>query len=368
VTLQLPIPAGQESLTPDWLTEVLRQAGVISAGRVAEARAEPAGQGQVADCFRCLLSYDAAVEMAPDSVIVKLPARDPTSRESGVAQALYAREVRFYTELAGVVGITTPRCLHAAIDADSGTFALVLEDLAPARATDQLSGLSPDDACTALHELAGLHAARWGDPRQVGLGWLEDLRERFSPVYAQVLPALFGSFIERYGDQLEPGELEIITTFRIHLGRFLAAQPGPWAVIHGDYRTDNMLFDAAGGTIPLAVVDWQTIQVGPALTDVAFLLGASLDPADRRAREHDLVREYHDALTGLGVTGYPWDRCWTDYRRYAYQCLAFLIPAAMLVEQTARGDEMFLTMIRRGCAHVTELESAALVCRPGDGQ
>jgi hypothetical protein len=27
---------------------------------------------------------------------------------------------------------------------------------------------------------------------------------------------------------------------------------------------------------------------------------------------------------------------------------------------------MFLTMIRRGCAHVTELASAALVCRPDD--
>ena len=66
-------------------------------------------------------------------VIVKLPTRDATGRESGVTQALYAREVRFYTELAGVVGITTPRCLHADIDADSGTFALVLDDLAPAR-------------------------------------------------------------------------------------------------------------------------------------------------------------------------------------------------------------------------------------------
>jgi hypothetical protein len=33
----------------------------------------------------------------------------------------------------------------------------------------------------------------------------------------------------------------------------------------------------------------------------------------------------------------------------------------MLVEQTPRGDEMFLTMIRRGCAHVAELESASLV-------
>lgn len=59
MTIQLPIPAGPESLTPDWLTDVLRQAGVISAGRVAEVRAEPAGQGQVCDCFRCLLSYDA---------------------------------------------------------------------------------------------------------------------------------------------------------------------------------------------------------------------------------------------------------------------------------------------------------------------
>ena len=367
MTLQLPIPSGQESLTPGWLTDVLLQAGVISACRVAEARIEPAGQGQVADCFRCLLRYDEAEAQAPGSVIAKLPARDPTSRQSGVAQALYAREVRFYTELAGVVGITTPRCLHADIDAGSGMFALVLDDLAPARATDQLSGLTPDDACTALHELAGLHAACWGDPRQHNLGWLRDLRERFSPVYAQVLPALFDSFTERYGDQLEPGELEIIATFRVHLGRFLAEQPGPWAVIHGDYRTDNMMFDAADGTIPLAVVDWQTIQVGPALVDVAFLLGVSLDSADRRAREHDLVREYHDALTALGVTGYAWDRCWTDYRRYAYQTLAFLVPAAMLVERTPRGDEMFLTMIRRGCAHVTELESATLVCRPGDG-
>jgi hypothetical protein len=158
VTIQLPIPSGQESLTPDWLTGVLQQAGVISACRVAEARTEPAGQGQVADCFRCLLRYDEAEERAPGSVIVKLPARDPTSRESGVTQALYSREVRFYTELAGVVGITTPRCLHADIDAGSGMFALVLDDLAPARETDQLSGLTPDDACTALHELAAANA------------------------------------------------------------------------------------------------------------------------------------------------------------------------------------------------------------------
>jgi hypothetical protein len=367
LTSRLPIPSGQNSLTPEWLTQVLRQAGAIDACRVAELGIEPAGAGQVADCFRCRLSYDRAELRAPGSVVVKLPAQDPTSRESAAAWALYEREIRFYQELADVVGITTPRCLHAEIDTGSGMFALVLDDLAPARETDQLAGLGPDDACTAVLELAGLHAARWGDPRRLGLGWLEDLREHQNSGSAELLPLLFDGFVGRYGDQLEPDHLEIITAFRPHLARFITERPGPSTVIHGDYRTDNMLFDAAGGTIPLAVIDWQTIVTGPALVDVAFLLGASLDPADRRAHEHDLVRGYHRALLARGVTSYSWDRCWTDYRRYAYHCLAFLVPSAMLVEQTPRGDEMFLTMIRRGCAHVTELESAALVCRPGDG-
>jgi hypothetical protein len=343
------------------LTQVLRRAGAPDAGRVAEVSIEPVGTGQVADCFRCRLSYDRDPgPQAPRSVIAKLPAEDPNSRETAVAQGLYEREVRFYRELAGVVGITTPRCRYAEIDSGSGMFALLLDDLAPAREADQLSGLGPDDACTALLELAGLHAARWGDPRRLGL---EDLREHYSSGYAEFIPPLFDGFVERYGDRLEPEHLEIITAFRPHLGRFLAERPGPSAVIHGDYRTDNMLFDAAAGTIPLAVVDWQTIVTGPALVDVAFLLGASLDPADRRAHEHDLVREYHRALSARGVNT-AWDDCWTDYRRYAYQCLAFLVPAAMIVKQTPRGDAMFLTMIRRGCSHITELASAALVCRP----
>jgi Phosphotransferase enzyme family len=366
LTPQPPISSGQNSLTPEWLTQVLRRAGAIDACSVAEVSIEPVGAGQVADSFRCRLSYDDAESRAPRSVIAKLPAKDPTSRESGVVQRLYEREIRFYRELADVVAITTPRCLYAEFDTGSGMFALVLDDLAPARNTDQLSGLGPDDACTALLELAGLHAPLWGDPGRLGLGWLRDLREQYDSLYPLFVPPLFDGFVERYGDALTPDHLEIITAFKPHLGRFMAARPGPSAVIHGDYRTDNMLFDAADGTIPLAVVDWQTILTGPPLVDVAFLLGASLDPADRRAHEQDLVREYHRALTARGVTGYPWDRCWTDYRRYAYQCLAFLVPAAMIVERTPRGDEMFLTMIRRGCAHVTELESAALVCRTGD--
>jgi hypothetical protein len=98
-------------------------------------------------------------------VIVKLPTRDATGRESGATQALYAPEVRFYTELAGVVGITTPRCLHADIDADSGTFALVLDGLTPAHhlagterfMADSLAAMA---SAAADYERLGLSSAR----------------------------------------------------------------------------------------------------------------------------------------------------------------------------------------------------------------
>jgi len=71
------------------------------------------------------------------------------------------------------------------------------------------------------------------------------------------------------------------------------------------------------------------------MADVAFLLGASLDQADASAPRVPLVGEYHRALSARGVSGYSWDRCWTDYRSTRNQCVAFLVPSAMLVEQTA---------------------------------
>src|SRR5258708_1299922 len=79
------------------------------------------------------------------------------------------------------------------------------------------------------------------DLRQFGLGWLQDLRQQYSSIYAELLPPLFDAFAERYGNQLDPDQLAIITAFRQHVGRFSAEQRGPVTVLHGDYRTDNML-------------------------------------------------------------------------------------------------------------------------------
>ena len=46
--------------------------------------------------------------------------------------------------------------------------------------------------------------------------------------------------------------------------------------------------------------NWQTLAIGPALTDVAYFLSAGLDPDVRRAHEVELVRGYHAELLAHG--------------------------------------------------------------------
>jgi aminoglycoside phosphotransferase (APT) family kinase protein len=141
------------------------------------------------------------------------------------------------------------------------------------------------------------------------------------------------------------------------IGAWMAEHPEPWTVQHGDYRLDNMLFGGPGCQRPLAVVDWQTAVYGPPLADASYFLGAGLVEEDRRAHEQDLLREYYHALMAGGVSGYNWQRCWSDYRRFTFSGFLMAVIASMLVERTARGDEMFMTMTRRHGAHILDLEA-----------
>jgi hypothetical protein len=91
------------------------------------------------------------------------------------------------------------------------------------------------------------------------------------------------------------------------------------------------------------------------LSDVAYFLGAGMLPEARRPVEGAIVEAYHAALRGAGVTGYEWDDCWNDYRRGTFAGFAVTVVASMLVQQTARGDEMFTVMARRHSRHALDL-------------
>ena len=345
-----------------WLDDVLHAAGRGAHARVTSIRPELVGTGQMGTSVRYALDWDRAEPTAPRSIVCKFASRDPTSRSTGVALRTYEVEVGFYRDVARTVAIRTPACHFADIDLATGEFVLVLEDLAPAVQGDQLAGCTVEQAALAMDELAKLHAPRWNDPGLATVEWLNRNATPEAHAFSEMLlPPLLGGFVERYRDRLEPHEIEIGERLMRNIGRFVRDRPGPRAVQHGDYRLDNMLFGTPAGGAPLAVVDWQTVVGGPPVFDASYFLGASLRTDDRRRHETALVRRYHDALLARGVDGYSWDDCWLDYRRYAFGGFLMAIGASMMVVQTERGDEMFLTMLRRHGAQIVDLEARAFL-------
>jgi hypothetical protein len=350
-----------ELLTPAWLTQALRAAGALAGDRaVASVAVTPVGTGQMCDSVRLALGYDGPTD-APPTLVAKLPAADPTSRATAKSLRSYETEVRFYQQLAGGLPVRTPHVHHAAIDVDTASFVLLMEDMAPARPGDQLTGCDVATAEVALDELVKLHAPRWGDPTLAELDWLHGDRDAYRQFMLALLPNLWDGFRARYEADLGPevhaaGE----AVFR-GLDAYLSADSEPWTVVHGDYRLDNLLFDPSPGGTPVAVVDWQPATHGPGAQDLAYFVGAGLVPEDRRATEEALVRRYHDALVAAGVSGYPEDRLWRDYRRFTYGGLLMTVGASMLVERTDRGDRMFLAMADRHARHALDLDADELL-------
>lgn len=63
-----------------------------------------------------------------------------------------------------------------------------------------------------------------------------------------------------------------------------------------------------------------------------------------------------------------WERCWREYRRQAFGGVLMTIVASMVVERTARGDEMFLTWLARAAQQVLDLDVLDLLPAPAAGK
>ena len=341
-----------DDLSAAWLTAALAPHGM---GTVVAVSATAIGTGQVADSVRLALTWDPP-DSGPQTLVAKVTAADETSRAAAAATQTYEVEVGFYSDLAEALPIRSPRCYHAAFDAETLGYVVLLEDLAPAEPGDQLTGCSPARAQAALDEIAELHAPRWGDPSLNDLAWLARHSDNYPDELAVLVMLMLPGFVERYGPRLSPEVVDLAERFVPRVASYIRAQEPPFTIVHGDFRVDNLLF----GRERVCVVDWQTVTLGPGLSDVSYLLGASLPTDVRRAEEEQLVRSYHERVTALGVK-LEWDRCWADYRRYAFGGLIMAIIASMIVGRTDRGDDMFVTMAERHGLHTLDLGSEALI-------
>ncbi len=359
-----PIPQAHGELSPSWLTSALREAGVLRDARLTFVAAQSIGVGTgfVGDIARLRLSYDRVEPDAPASLIAKLPTSDARVRMMSIAARLFEREIRFYSEIAGGLDLRTPRRYYGAMDLTEHRYLLLLEDLAPARAGDQVAGCSVADAELALRSIARLHAAWWQSERLAELEWM--------PVQAAVHPsvepwwdAMWRQCVERAGDRIPAATLRVGEGLGAKAMYALARMgEAPQTVVHGDFRLDNVFFEAGAQGDTLALVDWQLSTRGSAALDLGYFLCGALSPSDRKAHEMRLLRAWHDELTARGVRGYAFDDAVRDYRLSVVVCLAFVTLMLNVIESAdERAGRLFDSLLERTAAAAAELDLGELL-------
>jgi hypothetical protein len=348
-------------MTPEWFDAVLGTTGTAAAVRAVTT--EPVGTGQMAATVRAHLEL---ADGTARTVVVKYARPDV---QSPMAAMAYGKEVAFYAELGDRVAARTPGCLYAAVTEGAPRFVLVLEDIAEAQQGDQIGGCPIDHAEAAIVNLAGLHGPTWGDAALAERPWLGggDADALITGDFMiPVIGAAADAFAERFAAELDPVEADLLEASRELLPAWMFEKGDRFAVIHGDYRLDNLLFPDVGPS-GVAVVDWQTAAVGPPLRDLAYFVETSLTVEDRRASERDLLATYHRALSDHGVTGYDLDACWDDYVDGLMHGPLIILLGRLTATVTERGDEMFRVMWRRSAAAIEDHGTIARVrARVGD--
>ncbi|MCW3841047.1 phosphotransferase [Micromonospora yasonensis] len=177
---------------------------------------------------------------------------------------MFRAEVRFYREIAPVVGVRVPTCLYSEMTPD-GTM-LVLEDLSSWQA-----GADPIAHAQLLSRMhrqwAGQAPLKWPWLRPVGAAadLVGDLFDRTMPTLAARpdLPANLRTLAERLVGRVPKAEQDI-------------ASAGPLTLVHGDASARNV---RTGPNGELALLDWEDVSAAPGVADLAWLLLSSVDPS-----------------------------------------------------------------------------------------
>ena len=314
------IPASIADVTPAWLSEVLHHE--VTAVDVEQIGV---GIGVSSAVYRVGLTGPESSDR-PDSVVLKLPALDEAAVFTSTILRMYIREVGFFDELASMSPIRVPERYHAAVDPETSRFVVVMEDMGGHRSVDQLAGMDIVDAERAVEALADWHATWWrGADGLADAGLVVSLGD---PIYPAVLPMVFGEGGEKVTREMGGSDAiaAVGPKFSDAIAGLLAdLNREPRTMTHGDFRADNILFQANGDPV---LLDFQLIGSGSAAYDLAYFVTQSLDPEVASTHERGLFDRWMARLQQQGVPAADLDRMWEDYRTAALFCLVYPIVAS----------------------------------------
>jgi aminoglycoside/choline kinase family phosphotransferase len=326
---------------------------------VSSFSASAIGTGQMADSLRVQMQHTGNT-LAPNTLIAKIPKVNEASRAASRITRCYEVETSFYSKIRSVVDARVPDCYHVEYSAHDDEFLLLLEDLAPGKQGDQLGGCSVDDAMLAVTEMAKLHGSLWRSPLIEENQWLLRNSSDLGKGTLQLLQGVYPAFCKRYEGQLDSEMVKVGQKLVNEFPAYIGAQPESNTIVHRDFRLDNLLFGNWGGSRGVAILDWQTASEGVAISDLSYFVGSALLPEVRVGHEREVVDHYVSVINTYGV-GISKEEAWRQYRLFSFGGFVMAIIASMLVEQTERGDEMFMAMANRHGQQILQLEALSFL-------
>lgn len=389
------------TIDADWMQRALAAGGAYDGPAIRDVVVEDLGSATNAfgRLLRCHLTTDGGVAVDPATAIVKLPTANRRAFRFAKWMSMHERECLYYRRIARHARIRSPTLLYGDFDADTHRFVLVLEDLRDLEAPVQVAGVSAGRARLAVREIARLHGQFWGAVQHPALAGCSDVlgprfRRFMQAAYLLCLPVV----LKRFGDAFSPQTRRLVEALGPRItAHYAAVAAGLRTFVHGDYRAENMFFapevgggastgagSAAGGSSggegaaanvasaggdatagdDFALVDWQGCGLGAGLYDVAYFLGTSVVPDERRRVEREALEEYHEIVCRLGARDFTFDDCW---RRYRQNMLSVLMPCILACGGLDLDDQRLHALVRSGLeralAAVEDLDAAEFLPR-----
>ena len=310
-----PVITNTDQITTAWLTAALSKNGALTHGSVTSFALD-AGKGNWSTNGSLVVTYsDDALGALPKRLFLKM-----ANTNLGNSESFDDSEVTYYTrDYVDVLNTPLLRCYDAAYSAELKRYHILLEDVAETHivASDKKNTL---EYGLALAEgLAILHARWWGE---------KGLAEAGVPMHS-------AAHIQTFVNIAEPGMGHIVSQFSSELEQHWGSlmrelfakhpqamlqrnqDPNGFTLIHGDTGAQNILVPRVGDR-PVYIIDRQpfnwSLTMWLGVYDIVYAIVLDWDVELRRQCEIPILKRYHETLVQNGVTEYPWEQLYNDYR------------------------------------------------------
>jgi len=231
----------------------------------------------------------------PKSIILKQRGSNSLRNHMVDTYRLFDREVFFYQHLAKASSIGAPGCLYASASEQI----LILQDFGQFVTGDQEAGYEPLEALSVMRQMAQFHLKSVELQKEHSLPLPKINDSSALSVLPGMLEQIWGgvgtllSSNTPMADKIVKRLIKDIPDIANNLSK------DHLAVIHGDLRLENLLFEGMEMKI---VLDWQLVSLGSPMLDVAYFMTQSGNKDSRVRVEAEILKIYSDAFKPLGYT------------------------------------------------------------------